>query len=340
MFGCMFLTRRPISAKSSSSASGPTSTSIHTDHSAAIKFSDHKQKPNNNQMMKVINHHPRKFHQPHLPHVENVSIAVYPSSGSAKKWKIVSMALAALLVAHFLYSVFGEVRVGNPAAGDCLLSFGPYMGHQYRSQETVSRKCLFESKWIRIQQHEVQFGGTESSSSSVLDWLWIDSPDRVNVLVEAPPSSGADQEQHQRQFYILETSSQYALEGRTSLAVVSGTINKGERHEIAAARQVEAELQLKCEEMQILGRFRSDVNRGMGWVTSYLAADCKPMEGVPEHITRGGRRLGAVPEERKDLKLMSLEDLRESARNGAFIEVQWSNTVAMALLHPEMAPSN
>lgn len=328
MFGCMLLTRRPISAKSSKSSSDPALCDLNN----AVKFSEYKPKPNNVHLVKASNHYPRKFNQPHLPHVENVSIAVYPSSASTKKWKIVSMALAALLVAHFLFAVFGAVRVGNPAAGDCLLSFGPYMGHQYKAKETVSRTCLFESKWIRIQKHEIQFGGVDSSSS-VLDWLWIDSPDRVNVLVEAAPSANEE-----RQFYVLEKSSQYALEGRTSLAVVSGTINKGERHEIAAARQVEAELQLKCEEMQILGRFRSDVNRGMGWVTSYLAADCKPLEGLPQR--KGERRLGAVPEERRDLKLMSLEDLRESARNGAFIEVQWSNTVAMALLHPEMAAPN
>ena len=279
--------------------------------------------------MRVVNNHPRKYQQPHLPHFENVSIAVYPSSASAKKWKMVSMGLAALLISHFLYSVFGSVRVESPATGDCLVSFGSYMGNQYKAKETLDRKCLFESKWLRIQQHKVLLGGTEASSA--LDWLWIDSPDRVNVLVEAPPS------RDQRRFYILQQTSQYAFEGRTSLAVVSGTIDKGERHEIAAARQVEAELQLKCDDIQILGRFRSDMNRGMGWVTSYLASECKPIEGVP--IPQSSRRLGSVPSERPDLMLMTLDALRESAQNGAFIEVQSSNTVAMALLHPGMTES-
>lgn len=306
----MFLTRRPITALSSSNGGSDP----------ALK---HKHKP------MMLKHQPRKFHQPHLPHVENVSIAVYPKPASAQKWKIVSMALASLLIGQFLYSVFGSVRMGNVKTGECLLSFGTYMGNQYKAKETVGRKCLIESKWMRIQQHQVQF---EGDPTSILDWLWIDYHDRVNVLVEAPPVGD------ERQFYVLERS-KYSFEGRTSWAIVSGTINKGERHEIAAAREVEAEMNLKCDEIHILGRFRTDVNRGMGWVTSYLASQCKPLEGVPVPPP-GERRLTASPSERNDLRIVSLDELRDSTQNGAFIDVQWSNTVAMALLHPELASAN
>jgi hypothetical protein len=49
--------------------------------------------------------------------------------------------------------------------------------------------------------------------------------------------------------------------------------------------------------------------------------------------------VGTADVERQDLKTMSLTEFREAAREGAFVEVQWSNTVALALLYPELASS-
>lgn len=314
MFGCMFLSRRPISVITSSAPSDP-----------ALKY---KYKTNHNTTAYPV----RKFppSQSHLPQVENVSIAVYPTALSNHKWKMVSIGLASLLIAQFLYSVFGSAHAGSVAAGECLVNFGTYLGQQYRVDETLGRKCLFESPWMKIQQHLIQADGTPSS----LSWLWIDVPDRVHVLVEAPNENGSAK----RHFYVLERSP-YALEGRRSWSVVSGTQQKGERPEIAAARQIEAELQLQCNDLKILGRFRTDESRGLGWSTSYVASNCKPSEGLPK-LRPGERRLGANPSVRSDLKVVSLEELKESTMNGAFVEVQWSHTVSMALLHPEMSSTN
>jgi len=49
--------------------------------------------------------------------------------------------------------------------------------------------------------------------------------------------------------------------------------------EIAAAHEVEdeEEMHLSCQEMHLLGFFRTDVNRGMGWVNSYLADHFTPI---------------------------------------------------------------
>jgi hypothetical protein len=46
--------------------------------------------------------------------------------------------------------------------------------------------------------------------------------------------------------------------------------------------------------------------------------------------------VGAADAERQDLKSITLRELREAATGGRFLEVQWSNTVSMALLHPEL----
>ena len=50
----------------------------------------------------------------------------------------------------------------------------------------------------------------------------------------------------------------------------------------------------------------------------------------------GEEEVGAADTERQDLHKISLTELRQASRNGEFLEVQWSNSVALALLHPEL----
>ena len=45
----------------------------------------------------------------------------------------------------------------------------------------------------------------------------------------------------------------------------------------AAQREVMEELRMKCPTWHHLGRYRTDVNKGMGWVSSFLAMDCSPL---------------------------------------------------------------
>jgi len=252
------------------------------------------------------------------------------------------MGLATLLIIQFLSShsttIFSLLN-GNSSSSsnDCMVSFGAYKGHVYTTTETVGKpKCWLESKWMRVQQHQVQFPG---QTSIIPDWLWIDYHDRINVLVEAPPSKQDGNDE--RQFYIFQQS-KYALEGRISKAIIGGIIEPGEGPELAAQREVEEEMQLKCEEMIFLGRFRTDVNRGMGWVNSFLAAHCQPIvrhhsPDEPQPQEEGSDQVGAADVERQDLTILSLTELRDAVRNAEFVEVQWSNTVAMALVHPELA---
>lgn len=148
----------------------------------------------------------------------------------------------------------------------CLVSFGKYYGSNYnKPSETLNNKCLVESRWMRLAQHSVL---SPNNDEAVNDWLWIDYHDRINVLVEAPPTRPDESNispPHEKSFMIL-SQTKYALDD-TSLAVVGGIIEPGEEELKAAQREVLEELLVVCENWESLGRFRTDVNRGMGWVS-------------------------------------------------------------------------
>lgn len=187
-------------------------------------------------------------------------------------------------------------------------------------------------------QHSVRIPGSRGADYIVNDWLWIDYHDRVNVLVEDERKSSMGKEE--RRFLVFEQS-KYALEGRTSLAVIGGIIEPGESAEVAAMRELEEEMvDVRCDRLEFLGRFRTDVNRGMGWVNSFVAMDCihqkiESNRSDLEHKEKEEEEVGAPDTERQDRISLSLSELRDAAREGKFLEVQWSNTVALALLHPE-----
>jgi 8-oxo-dGTP pyrophosphatase MutT (NUDIX family) len=255
----------------------------------------------------------------------NEKLELLPASlvSPSKRWMIVSAILGAYL--FFDQFVFTS---SVKSSRDCLISFGAYKGHIYTTTETIAKpKCLLESKWMRVQQHQVRFPGMKSAIS---DWLWIDYHDRINVLVEAPATGTG-----QRQFMVFEQT-KYALEGRQSLAIIGGIIEPGEDPKTAAAREVQEEMGVECQKMHFLGRYRTDVNRGIGWVNSFLAVHCsKSNRSVNEKENTDV--IGVSDVERQDLKRMSLTELKMAARKGEFLEVQWSNTVALALLHDELA---
>jgi 8-oxo-dGTP pyrophosphatase MutT (NUDIX family) len=221
------------------------------------------------------------------------------------------------------------------STGDCQTSFGTYRGKEYTTESggTVGKpKCLVESKFLKVQQHSVRMPNDESGSI-IPDWIWIDYHDRINVLVEAERKSG-DTEQ---QFLVFEQT-KYALDGRMSLAIVGGIIEPHEEPEQAARREVEEEMGgLQCQDFHFLGRFRTDVNRGMGWTNTFLAANCrkaKPTEMAGQHQNQE-EEVGVADTERQDLKRIGLSGLRQAAIAGEFLEIQWTATVALALLRPE-----
>jgi hypothetical protein len=79
----------------------------------------------------------------------------------------------------------------------------------------------------------------------------------------------------------------------------------------------------------------------MGWLNSYLATDCTEQEDkkrVPavEAHQNEEEEVGVEDTEKQQLKSISLPELRQAVTNGQFLEVQWTATVSLALLHPEL----
>ena len=236
----------------------------------------------------------------------------------------------------------------------CLITIGDskYKGTQYTTEATLGTpKCLVESKFMKVQQHRVQqlVGGTTPTTPDVVieDWLWIDYHDRINVLIEAPPPTtttadatkrknnniNSDDEPH----FIILQQTKYALEGKTSLAIVGGIIEPGETPDHAAQREVWEETGHTCDQYYFLGRYRTDVNRGMGWTNTYLATSCtrQPQQHQQQHapnVINDNEVVGKADTEQQTLMTMSLTEVRNAVMAGKFLEIQWSAAVALAML--------
>jgi ADP-ribose pyrophosphatase len=219
-------------------------------------------------------------------------------------------------VAFFLFSFRSNRSIHSK---DCELYYGPYKGTQYTTTATVKSKCLVESPFVKVQQHHVQL----ESNVVIEDWIWIDYHDRINVLVEVSPDN----------FYILKQT-KYALNDQSSWSIIGGIIEPNERPEQAAKREVREEVNVDCDEWVSLGRYRTDVNRGMGWTNTYLARQCSALSASSDNTKKIVADQVAGPDtERQELKTLSLQDLRQGVLSGKFMEIQWTATVAIALLH-------
>ena len=147
----------------------------------------------------------------------------------------------------------------------------------------------------------------------------------------------------------------YALEGRASLAIVGGLVEPGEDPAVAARREVAEEAGQRCAQWQSLGRFRTDVNRGLGWTHTYLARDCttttinnnnnnpssessksaQQQQHPRDSTVTADEVVGAADTERQDVKIMSLSEVRKALQAGEFLEIQWTATIALAMLYYE-----
>ena len=249
-------------------------------------------------------------------------------NGRKKNGTIAGIVLAALSSLAFLSRNWD-------GKSKCAISFGSYNGPRYSKKgETVSSTCLVESKWMQLSQHAVSIGAGKAMQS-INDWLFIDYHDRVNVLVEAwdgAAGTGDDQIQSKERRFVVFKQTKYAYSGE-SLAVIGGIIEPNEDPEDAARREVAEEMRVQCGRLVSLGKYRTDVNRGMGWVHSFIASECKEIrkEQGPNDLEEINQ-IGAADVEGQERIYLTVGELRDAARNGEFVEVQWSMTVSLALL--------
>lgn len=182
----------------------------------------------------------------------------------------VNIFLIAVILGLCLYISKSKTSISPDSTG-CEVSFGSYKGSIYNNKASGTRgepKCLVESKFLKVQQHEVKMPGTDFV---INDWLWIDYHDRINVLVEAEAATTGQME---REFLIFEQS-KYALEGRMSKAIIGGIIEPGETPEVAAAREIEEEMGLSCRNLHFLGRYRTD-GKKISSIVSVTCTMCHP----------------------------------------------------------------
>ncbi len=91
----------------------------------------------------------------------------------------------------------------------------------------------------------------------------------------------------------------------------------------AAARELLDELSMTADEWIFLGKYRTDVNRGGGFVYSFLARRAKVVK----------REKHATNEiEPKEVVELTQHALTQALLRSDFGEAKWSNTVALALI--------
>lgn len=175
--------------------------------------------------------------------------------------------------------------------------------------KTVSSRTLLDREpWMTLEEHRVLF----PDGRTIDDWLWIKTPDYVNVV--AVTCSGE---------FLCFRQTKYAVRGEV-LGIVGGYLEQGENPESAARRELREETGWGSNEWRFLGDFAVDGNRGCGRGHLFLATHCR-FEGKIEsddleemHLVRLGR-----------------DEVRTALLEGKFGVMPWTAAVALALIHSQ-----
>lgn len=194
-----------------------------------------------------------------------------------------------------------------------------FQGPKWRTEQTVAARNILETEFARIEMHQVKMG-----NKVVKDWIWMDISDQINVLVQLKDS---------RKF-VLFKQRKYGL-NKESFAVLGGLIEKGESPLQAAQREMMEELGMKADIWKPLGRFRTDVNRGAGFVHCFLAMESYIYNDArDQNIENFNADL--ENQETVHVSCIELRNLLEAGGEG-FAEAKWTATAALSLLRfPEL----
>jgi 8-oxo-dGTP pyrophosphatase MutT (NUDIX family) len=257
----------------------------------------------------------------------------------------------------------------------------------WRTNNTVRALTLYESRWIRFEDHTVRIGkkksralhrasqqqreevktrddgrvGEEDEPMVVSGWKWFDVPDQVNVIVSVTWRVGKSQfpdalvecssqekllasrprcsqrvrdddlagEGEEEEYFVLFRQRKYGYHG-DSYAVVGGVMEPSDSAspQRAAEREVKEELSLgSCDSWASFGSYRTDVNRGGGFVNLFFARRCRP-------LAESVAAVGIDDLEDQAVFLVTRGRLMEIAlTSGAVKEVKWAAMVALTLLH-------
>ncbi len=169
------------------------------------------------------------------------------------------------------------------------------------------RPLLDRSPWLRLEEHHLRL----PDGREIPDWLWVETPDFVNVVAVTPEDR-----------FVCLRQRKYALEGGEGLALVGGYLEPGEDAASAARRELAEEAGYRSEEWVALGRFAVDGNRGCGRAHFFLARNCQPGEGgVSDDL------------EAQEIVRLRREEVLHALQEGRFGVLPWTAALALALLH-------
>ncbi|KAL7575453.1 hypothetical protein ACA910_007352 [Epithemia clementina (nom. ined.)] len=288
--------------------------------------------------------------------IVSAAVVVVSAGGLVFAWPVAPNpfgGMTATGLTTFLWEDFPSKHDSDSKSDNCQISLGQYKGREARPNTNHDSpeakglaKCLVNTKFLKLSLHtNVKPPGV--SNQIINDWVWIDYHDRVNILVQMTADN--NENNNQGKFLVFEQT-KYALEGRVSLAIVGGIVEPGEDPKDTAQREVQEELGQTCQTFHFLGRFVTDVNRGMGWLNSFLATGCTPItlkqrqeqelqlqlqDGNQENVQQD-QIVGAADTEVQIVKQLSLAEVQKAFEQGRFLEAQWSATVGLALRHPSI----
>ncbi len=180
---------------------------------------------------------------------------------------------------------------------------------------TQDRRVVFQpagGRYLTVEEHTVEL----PSGDTIDDWLWLITPDFVNVLVETADGR-----------FACFRQTKYAVDGVT-LAVVGGYIDPGEDPLTAAKREVGEELGMTATDWIDLGCYPLDGNRGAGLAYLYLARGAVPAGEL------------ALSDDLEEQEIITLDrsDIDAALATHEFKSISWATTVALGLAHIDRAP--
>eukprot|EP00960_Hanusia_phi_P046918 758105-Hanusia_phi.AAC.2 len=107
--------------------------------------------------------------------------------------------------------------------------------------------------------------------------------------------------------------------------LLGGYVKAGESADAAASREVLEETGMECKKMKFLGSFRTDANRGFGFLYAFLGQECHKSSKAAESDDL----------EAQTPVYLDVKELRNEVVKGSFKEVKWTATIALALLSME-----